>query len=78
MRWATRHWDQVLVFATGAPAVAMTQIPGPWQAYACFLGLAGQVGWFRAAWVARQWGIFAVNLLYTASWLAGLWRYWVA
>ncbi|MFT0547445.1 hypothetical protein ACMHYO_14080 [Allopusillimonas ginsengisoli] len=45
--------------------------------YACLFGLAGQPFWFWAAWSAEQWGIFALCILYTASWAKGLKSHWI-
>lgn len=45
--------------------------------YACLFGLAGQPFWFWAAWSAEQWGIFALCVLYTASWAKGFKLHWL-
>lgn len=46
--------------------------------YACLFGLASQPFWFWSAYMAEQWGIFALCVLYTVSWLRGLNQHWLA
>lgn len=44
--------------------------------WACVCGLLAQPAWFYATWQAEQWGIFAMSVLYTLSWLRGVKTYW--
>ena len=45
--------------------------------YACLFGIAGQPFWFYSAFVAEQWGIFALCFFYTYSWLLGVKNNWL-
>ena len=45
--------------------------------YACLFGLASQPFWFWSAYSAEQWGIFALCVLYAASWLRGFRQHWL-
>jgi hypothetical protein len=69
---------QILIPLTGVTAIWLTQSPNEnARRYACLFGLAAQPFWFWATWEAQQWGIFAVSILYTASWLRGFRTHWL-
>lgn len=44
--------------------------------YAC--GLCSQPFWFYTTWKHEQWGIFALAVFYTISWLVGFYNHWIA
>jgi len=46
------------------------------QKYAPIFGLISQPFWFYSSWIAGQWGIFALSVLYTVCWLKGIKNYW--
>jgi hypothetical protein len=41
-------------------------------------GMLGQPFWFYAWWKIKQWGIFAVSVLYALAWMKGLWVLWIS
>lgn len=45
--------------------------------YACIFGLIGQPFWVIAALDAEQYGILALCVLYTFSWLRGFKQHWM-
>jgi len=44
--------------------------------FACAIAILGQPAWFYAAWIAHQWGILFVDVIYTGLWLRGLLKNW--
>ena len=70
--------DQVAIALTGATAIFLTQSKHERvRRYACILGMLGQPAWFYAAITAEQWGIVAINCLYTIAWGKGVWLHWI-
>jgi hypothetical protein len=45
--------------------------------WADIMGWCGIPFWFGAAYLERQWGIFALNFLYAVSWMRGVWNFWI-
>ncbi len=68
-------WDQLVILTCGVAGVVLAQIPKT-QRYACFAGLAGQVGWFHAVSPASQPGIWLTCVIYCLAWAYGLWLHW--
>lgn len=44
--------------------------------YAPIFGLCSQPFWFYSSYVAEQWGILFLSVLYTWSWIKGIRNYW--
>ncbi len=40
-------------------------------------GLISQPFWSWSAYTNGQWGIFILSFFYAASWLKGIWNFWV-
>lgn len=71
--------EQVAIALTGAVAVWLSQDRREsWRRYACIFGLLGQPFWFYATWIAEQYGILALCVLYTASWARGFKHHWLS
>lgn len=68
-------WEEWLILVCGAGAVALAQTS--LQPYACFAGLAGQVGWFRRIDRKTNPGMWLTSAVYAGVWLWGLWRFWL-
>lgn len=69
---------QIVIPLVGVTAIWLTQSPNEKaRRYACLFGLAGQPFWLWATYEAQQWGIFAVCLLYAASWARGFRTHWL-
>jgi hypothetical protein len=70
--------DQIAIALTGATAIWLSQDERvEWRKWACIFGLCGQPFWFYSAWVAQQWGIFALSFLYTFAWMRGIRHHWL-
>jgi hypothetical protein len=70
--------DQIAIALTGATAIWLSQDErAEWRKWACIFGLCGQPFWFYSAWVAQQWGIFALSFLYTFAWMRGIRYHWL-
>lgn len=68
-------WDQLVILTCGVAGVLLAQIPET-QRYACFAGLAGQIGWFHAVSFNSQPGIWITCVVYALAWGYGLWLHW--
>lgn len=69
---------QIGIAIFGVIAVWLSQAANEHQRrYACLFGLASQPFWFWSAYSAEQWGIFALCVLYAASWLRGFHHQWM-
>lgn len=45
--------------------------------YGPVFGLCSQPFWFYSSYIAGQWGIFFLSMLYTYSWTKGIKTYWI-
>lgn len=72
--------DQLAIAILSPLAVWLTQQPGneKRQRWACVVGLVSQPFWFYSVWQSGDWGIGVGCVLYSAIWLQGAWKYWVA
>jgi hypothetical protein len=70
-------WSQWLILVTGPTAIYFSQADIGMQAWACILGLVGQVGWFYTLYRGKQWGAFISCFAYTYAWSVGLIKYWI-
>jgi hypothetical protein len=70
--------DQIGIALFGALAVWLSQERREsHRRWACIFGMLGQPFWLYNSWVAEQWGIFAVSILYAAVWMRGVWLHWL-
>ena len=71
--------DQIAIAIFGTIAAWLSQSrDNSARRWAPVMGMIGQPFWFYAAWLADQWGILAVSVLYTLAWMRGLWVHWIA
>lgn len=76
-------WVQWGILLTGCGAVLLLGIPDSWTSWkkwkrwAPLLGLLSQPLWFYFARTNKAWGLFFLNIAYTASWLNGVYLNWV-
>ena len=69
--------DQWMIAVTGGLSIWMiTDDKRSYRLMACVFALLGQPFWFWAAYKAQQWGIFAIDVVYTAGWIKGLLKNW--
>ena len=69
-------WDQWVVLLLGVPAIGMTQVESL-RRYACFPGLAGQLGWFGGLQDSQP-AFLIASVLCCAIWLYSLWKFWLS
>ncbi len=70
--------DQIAIAVFGALAAWLSQARTfEARRWACIFGMLGQPAWFYAAWVAGQWGIFILCVIYCGAWMRGFWVYWI-
>ena len=70
---------QIFIALFGVSAVALSQSAlVERRRWASVFGLIGQPFWFYASWQAQQWGIFALCILYTITWVKGFYTNWIA
>jgi len=70
-------WDQIIIAITGSLASWMIHDDRKrWRLWACILALVGQPAWFYAAFIAHQWGILAMDLVWSVGWVKGFWKNW--
>jgi hypothetical protein len=67
--------DEVVILVCGAGALFVAQ--SEFQAYACFLGLTGQISWFRRVKRGTNPGMWWACVVYASAWLWGLWIHWL-
>lgn len=63
---------QIMVFILGAPALWLVSRPESWRRWGFVLGLTAQPFWYISVIQSEQWGILALNILYTYSWCQGI------
>lgn len=64
--------DQIIIIITGCLSAWMIHSPNKKIRWiACVCALVGQPFWFYAAWKANQWGIFAMDAVWTLGWIRG-------
>lgn len=70
--------EQIAIAMTGATAVWLSQDSREeFRKWACVFGLIGQPFWFYSAYIAQQWGIFAICFLYAYAWIRGFKNNWM-
>jgi hypothetical protein len=70
--------DQIGIALFGALAVWLSQERREsYRRWACIFGMLGQPFWLYNSWVAEQWGIFAISILYVVVWMRGIWLHWL-
>ena len=68
---------QAIILVTGPLSVWLVNDERPeFRRWASAAALIGQPAWFYAAWIAGQWGIFIVDVLFTLGWWKGFRNYW--
>lgn len=68
---------QYAIMVLGPAAVWGVGWKNQYRRWGYIIGLACQPFWFITLWENRQWPVFIVAFLYTASWLQGVWNHWI-
>jgi hypothetical protein len=70
--------EQIGIALLGVTAVWLSQDKNDKaRKYAPVFGLLSQPFWFYSSYVAEQWGIFFLSVLYTWSWIKGIKNQWL-
>lgn len=70
-------WDfisQVVILIFGVSAIVLVAKKNRWG---FVLGLLSQPFWFITAFLHQQWGIFLVSLVYSISWIFGIYEWFL-
>ncbi len=68
-------WDlisQVAITFLGAGAIILVAKKNKWG---FVLGILSQPFWFITSYVHQQWGVFLVSIIFTISWLLGIYEW---
>lgn len=68
-------WDtisQILIFILGVCSIILISRKNKWG---FVLGLLSQPFWFITSFLNKQWGVFFLSLVYTASWVYGIYEW---
>lgn len=69
--------EQLIIAITGPLSIWWVNDPRrSYRRLACVIALVGQPAWLYAAYIAEQWGILPVELLYLAAWVKGFHQQW--
>ena len=69
--------SQIAIAIFGASAIWFVGRKEHWKRWGYIFGLISQPFWFYTAYTNEQWGILAMCLFYTYSWLQGFINYWI-
>jgi hypothetical protein len=61
-----------MIFILGAPALWLLGRPEPWSRWGFVLGLLAQPFWYISILQEHQFGILALNVVYTYNWCQGI------
>ena len=64
--------SQIFIFVLGVPALWLVSRPEKWSRWGFVLGFISQPFWYYQTITNHQWGIFALSIFYTYSWLQGI------
>lgn len=69
--------EQTIIAVCGISSVWLSQSAHfNARRWACVLGLLAQPAWLYATWVAQQWGLVILAIIYTVAWARGVRTYW--
>lgn len=68
--------SQLAIFLLSTASIWLLSAAQPNLLLGYALGLASQPFWLYAAARSRQWGVFALSLIYVALWLRGIVNHW--
>jgi nicotinamide riboside transporter PnuC len=63
---------QIAIFILGASAIILVARKNKWG---FVIGLLSQPFWFITSYQNQQWGIFLVGIIYTISWIYGIYEW---
>lgn len=69
-------YSQMGIVVFGVGALWLVGKDGPYRKYGFIMGLLGQPFWFYTAIHTEQWGIFLIAVIYTITWIRGIYNNW--
>lgn len=63
---------QLAIAVLSVTAMLMIASTGPFHKWGFVVGLLSQPFWIAATWRARQWGMFALSMIYVFVWIFGI------
>jgi nicotinamide riboside transporter PnuC len=66
--------SQVALVILGPLAIILVAKKNRWGFVA---GLLSQPFWFITALINQQWGVFLVSIIFTGSWILGIWEWFL-
>jgi len=66
------HFDQIMIFLLGVPALWLVGRTEPWRRWGFVFGLLAQPFWYYSVIKNHQWGILLLNICYTYCWIQGI------
>jgi hypothetical protein len=66
---------QTMIFICGAGSIYLLSRNDKYSKYGMVLGLVSQPFWYITAYLTNSYGIFAVNLVYTMSYINGIFKW---
>lgn len=64
--------SQIAIFTLGALSIILIAKKNRWG---FVLGLASQPFWILTSFMNQQWGVFFLSLIYTGSWILGIYEW---
>jgi hypothetical protein len=64
--------SQIMIFVLGSTALWLVGRPESWSRWGFVLGLCAQPFWYLTVIQHHQYGILALNICYTYSWIQGI------
>ena len=64
--------SQVAIVILGSSAIILIARKNKWGFIA---GLLSQPFWYLTAYINKQWGVFLVSIIYTISWILGIYEW---
>ena len=68
---------QGAILASGGLAIWLVTGKERLRKWGPIVGILGQPFWLWATFRSGQWGMFALSVWYTGSWLQGIWNFWL-
>jgi hypothetical protein len=69
--------SQFFIFIFGCSAIWLVSRREKWKRWGYIVGLCSQPFWLYTSFINKQYGIFALSLFYTYSWMQGIYNYWI-
>ena len=69
--------SQIMIFILGVPALWLIGRPEKWSRWGFIFGLLAQPAWYFETITHQQYGMLALNIVYTFCWGQGIYYKWI-